>query len=776
MPTSTRYFKEQTKNFITENFGVDTKILDIGAGIGTYSDLLKEHGYNNIDAVEAFEPYVSQYRLSKKYNNVFIGDVTKLPIDFSSYDLIILGDVLEHIEIESAINLIGRISETQSIIAVPFESSQDSHFGNDYEIHQQNDLTAINFFERFPNYFPLCLRFDYGVFVSKQPNEVFLETQEKALPPLYIEFIKNKFPSLSLIDLKDYVSKPKSIPVRQKNDVTIVTGLWNLGRGDISDSFKRSYEDYLKKFELLLKVDTPMYIFVDKSDVDFIWKIRKKENTVVHEMSLDELKNWFEFTSLTNEIRKKPEWLEQSSWLKDSPQATLDSYNPVVMSKMFMLNNVTIWNPFDSEYFFWIDAGITSTVNYGYFTHDKVFDKLPKFINDNKDFVFVTFPYEGGTEIHGFERSEIARLCQTDYVNYVCRGGFFGGKKLTVNKVNGLYYSYLSSTLKRGFMGTEESIFTIIMHNHQDIITQFTIEYDGLLWRFFESLKDGDYTNRVLNQKNNVVNLDLSKVGLYVITFNSPKQFETLIESILQYDKNFLDKTEKFLLDNSSDLSTTQEYVNLCELYNFKHIKKDNLGICGGRQFIAEHFSETNLDYYFFFEDDMFFYPKNETCKNGFNRYFTNLYDVVMEIMHNENFDFLKLNYSEFFGDNGTQWSWYNVPQNVREELWPEKPKLPVTGLDPNAPKTLFKNILSYKGLPYANGEIYYSNWPQVVSRFGNERMFLTTKWTYPYEQTWMSYMYQLSKKGELTSALLLLSPTNHNRFDHYDGNLRKES
>ena len=31
---------------------------------------------------------------------------------------------------------------------------------------------------------------------------------------------------------------------------------------------------------------------------------------------------------------------------------------------------------------------------------------------------------------------------------------------------------------------------------------------------------------------------------------------------------------------------------------------------------------------------------------------------MKLEIMKKENFDFIKLNYSEFFGDNGTQWSW----------------------------------------------------------------------------------------------------------------------
>jgi hypothetical protein len=244
------------------------------------------------------------------------------------------------------------------------------------------------------------------------------------------------------------------------------------------------------------------------------------------------------------------------------------------------------------------------------------------------------------------------------------------------------------------------------------------------------------------------------------------------------YDKDYLLKTKKFLLDNSSDESTFDDYAEICEEYGFEHIKKDNLGICGGRQWIAEHFqNETDLDFYLFFEDDMFFYPhEGEVCRNGFNRYVPNLYSKTLQIVKKENFDFLKLNYSEFFGDNGTQWSWYNVPQHVREQYWPGKNRLPVQGLDPNAPRAVYDSVNSFQGIPYVTGEVYYCNWPQIVTRTGNQKMFLDTTWGHPFEQTWMSHMYQLVKKGELYPGLLLMTPTEHDRFEHYERSLRKES
>jgi hypothetical protein len=327
-------------------------------------------------------------------------------------------------------------------------------------------------------------------------------------------------------------------------------------------------------------------------------------------------------------------------------------------------------------------------------------------------------------------------------------------------------------------MGTEESIFSIMCYKHSDLVDYFEIESNGLMGKFFEDLK-----NEKLERKNKqgllsiTDDLNTGNSALYVITFNSPKQFETLINSMTQYDKDFLDKPKKYLLDNSTDLTTTEEYRNLCVLHGFEHIKKENLGICGGRQWVAEHSEENGFDFHFFFEDDMFFYNGVDTvCKNGFNRYVKNLYKKVLDITKQEGFDFIKMNYTEFYGDNGTQWSWYNVPQSVRGQFWPEKPSLPVRGLDPNAPKTKFTKVVSYQGLPYASGEIYYCNWPQVVTREGNKKMFLNTTWAHPFEQTWMSHIYQETKKGNIKPGLLLLTPTEHNRFEHYDGSLRKES
>ncbi len=78
----------------------------------------------------------------------------------------------------------------------------------------------------------------------------------------------------------------------------------------------------------------------------------------------------------------------------------------------------------------------------------------------------------------------------------------------------------MKTTLAQGYMGTEESIFSIMCYKHSDLINYFEIEGNGLFGKFFEDLKE----DRLQVKNENIVkpsyNLDSSKVGLYVITFS----------------------------------------------------------------------------------------------------------------------------------------------------------------------------------------------------------------------------------------------------------------
>jgi hypothetical protein len=553
---------------------------------------------------------------------------------------------------------------------------------------------------------------------------------------------------------------------------TIVTGIWDIKRETLSEGWNRNFDHYLNNLEKLLKTDDNMIIYIEGKYSEWVWERRTKENTMVIIRELDWFKNNTVMYDKIKSIRNNPNWYNQSGWLVDSTQAKLEMYNPIVMSKMFLLNDASILDPFNSTHMIWVDGGITNTVNEGYFWKDKVISKIDKYFNN---FSFVSFPYDGKVEIHGFDYNAMCNYSNSD-VDKVCRGGIFGGPKSSISEINSIYYNLLMDTLINGYMGTEESLFTIMLYSYPQIFQYYEINGDGLLNKFFEDLKNDNLKVKFLRE-NNKISYNELKTSLYVLTYNSPKQFETLLTTFGDVDNNFLEKPRKILINNSTDRTTDEDYKNLCEKYGFEEIKKDNIGICGGRQLVAEHFEDSDSDYYIFFEDDMNLHHKtSNVCKSGFMRYKENLFEKSLKIIHENNYDYLKLSFSEFYGDNSVQWAWYNVPQNIRDKFFPEKNKLPIMGLDPNPPKTSYKEIKCLDDLPYVEGEVHYCNWPLWMGKEGNKKVFINTKWQSPQEQTWMSFVYQLQKEGVIKSAILLLSPIDHERFDFYPATERREN
>lgn len=564
------------------------------------------------------------------------------------------------------------------------------------------------------------------------------------------------------------------------SEFTLVTGLWDIKRGDLKD-FCRSFDHYLQSFSQLLSLDFNMIIYVPKELESFVKSNRDLSKTKIIIRELENFKKEFDFHKDIQRIREKHSWHHRSDWLINSPQAKLEYYNTIVMSKFFMLHDAMVFNPFNSKHFFWIDAGLTNTVSLDMISNLSKVSVYMK--NIKKPFLMLSFPYVNDNEVHGFESKKFAKFCNVDQTQYVCRGGFFGGTKEQIHRFNFLYYDYLKNTLMNDCMGTEENILTMLSYHHSDEIYRFELESNGLVYPFFEMLgnfKEQEYTNKncdliVWNKKKAIEDI---KTSLYVLTFNSPDQFKALIQSYECNGSDFLSKTRKILIDNSTDKSTYEEYNRLCQTYNFEHIKKENnVGICGARQFVAEHFNESDSEYYIFLEDDMNLSDHIEDlCECGYKRYIDDLYHKSLAIMHSNQYDYLKLSFSEFYGNNRTQWAWYNIPQEVRIQYFPDNPNLPDNGLDPNAPKTEIFREKRYKDLKYFEGEFHYCNWPLWFSKKGNQKVFLDLKWDHPNEQTWMSNVYQMQKEGKIKAAALALSPIFHHRFDFYPAEERKES
>jgi hypothetical protein len=155
MPFSSHVCRKEIVDYLCNQFSPEATVLDVGAGAGAYFDSLHHH-FHNMDAVEAHAPYITRFGLESKYRKVFNTDIVLF--DIPDYDIIIFGDVLEHLTVEQARHVLDAACRhaKEVLVIVPYACPQDAVDGVEYEVHRQPDLTRDVFLERYPQMELFC--------------------------------------------------------------------------------------------------------------------------------------------------------------------------------------------------------------------------------------------------------------------------------------------------------------------------------------------------------------------------------------------------------------------------------------------------------------------------------------------------------------------------------------------------------------------------------------------------------------------------------------------
>lgn len=129
-------------------------MLDIGTGVGTYADLFaREFPTARRTGVEVWEPYVATYGLAGKYDELIVADARDLD-PLPEADVVILGDVLEHMTTEDAVKVWQRARQAARkavYLSIPIvHYPQGECEGNPHEAHVVDDYSHQRILDTFP--------------------------------------------------------------------------------------------------------------------------------------------------------------------------------------------------------------------------------------------------------------------------------------------------------------------------------------------------------------------------------------------------------------------------------------------------------------------------------------------------------------------------------------------------------------------------------------------------------------------------------------------------
>jgi len=141
MPGSSIKGKEQIAKWYN---AINNKryILDVGPGWGTYSKMLRSSN-EKWHAVEVHKKYIERFNLNRYYDKIYIADIRTFRPS-RTYDVIICGDVIEHVTNEQAKKVLRKLLDRTSYLIISLPLDKETHasrgtgdidWGNPHELH-----------------------------------------------------------------------------------------------------------------------------------------------------------------------------------------------------------------------------------------------------------------------------------------------------------------------------------------------------------------------------------------------------------------------------------------------------------------------------------------------------------------------------------------------------------------------------------------------------------------------------------------------------------------
>jgi len=254
--------------------------------------------------------------------------------------------------------------------------------------------------------------------------------------------------------------------------ITLVTAFYDLTRYE-TRPLDRTKENYLSWGEFVLGLDIDLVLFVDKETSTYVSKKRRQfgllDRTLVVCREYDDLP----WTVRNTDIQK---YLDENEVDYKNSFKNGAAYHTLTWNKLYMVEEAISTNPFNAEFFGWIDFGIYRVVrNY-----------LPARLNE--DFFVPADKRVNMMELEWTSDKELEDLQKfSSAIRFKMPAGFWTGHVTYLTRFSSLFKEYLYTLLSQRIVVLEEMIFAIIYNRHQEMFRSFYGNYYHLLANYRET-------------------------------------------------------------------------------------------------------------------------------------------------------------------------------------------------------------------------------------------------------------------------------------------------
>jgi hypothetical protein len=255
---------------------------------------------------------------------------------------------------------------------------------------------------------------------------------------------------------------------------TVITALFDIGRDkDCGDG--RSINQYKQWFDKTLSLNVPMVIYTEKQFEKFIWERRKKDNTKVVIQKLNKIP-YYSYKDKLDSVLSDPSY-KANIMDPHRIECNLSLYNIIQYSKFDWILEAIEEEYFDTDYYFWMDAGCSR-----FFQDVDTTIEWPKNYNIlSKD----KFNIQGNRNTNTYKVND-----WNQYIwdcNSMLVGTLFGGRKDVCQNMARLVKQLFEYYLNNNITNNEQIILQLLHKQHPDFFNVY-IELDGNHLPLFKKL------------------------------------------------------------------------------------------------------------------------------------------------------------------------------------------------------------------------------------------------------------------------------------------------